>query len=150
MIYIECPEKVFKTSNQLGVFLAGGFEGCAFWQLELARLLEDVDCIVYNPRRKIFPVDDPGAVREQIEWEFKHLHEADVISFWFCKEGIQPIVMYELGFWSARDKPIAVGVEPGFWREQDVRIQTQLCRPGVDIVDSLQALSLQIKHLIGG
>lgn len=91
--------------------------------------------------RANFPIGDPDAAREQIEWEHTHLRRADAIVFWFCAAQIQPIALYELGAWSMTDKPMAIGVEPGYEREQDVRIQTELARPDVEIVDSLRALA---------
>lgn len=145
MEYIEALGEWDKSSNQLAVFLAGGITGCPDWQKELTELLKDTNCIVLNPRRKNFPINDPDAARLQIQWEFDRLREADIVSFWFSSEGVQPIVMYELGAWSMSTKPIVVGIEPGFWRGQDVYIQTALARPDVRIVNNLQDLAGQIR-----
>ncbi len=100
---------------------------------------------ILNPRRANFPIDSPDAAELQIRWEFEHLRKADIISFWFCKETIQPIVLYELGAWSMTKKPIVVGVEPGYEREQDVRIQTNLIRPDVRILNTLEALANELR-----
>jgi hypothetical protein len=53
-------------------------------------------------------------------------------------------VLYELGTWTSSDKPIAIGIEPGYQREQDVRIQTALARPGTPVVSSLLDLAREI------
>jgi len=147
MEYIEAPTNWLNSSPTSAVFLAGGITGCPDWQSELVKLLAKTNYVVFNPRRENFPIDDPEAAPLQIRWEFNYLRKADVISFWFPAEGVRPIVMYELGAWSMTDKPIVVGVEPGFWREQDVSIQTSLVRPELHIVDNLEDLANQLKTL---
>jgi hypothetical protein len=67
-----------------------------------------------------------------------------IFVFWFCAATLNPIVLYELGTWSVSDKKIAIGVEPGYQREQDVRIQTSLVRPDVTVVSSLDDLAREI------
>jgi hypothetical protein len=67
-----------------------------------------------------------------------------MISFWFCKESIQPIVLFELGAHLMTNKPIVIGVDPGYERKQDVEIQTALVRPEIGIVTRLNRLSDQI------
>lgn len=145
MEYVEAPQKWTRLPNQPAVFLAGGITGCPDWQGELVALLKDTNYAIFNPRQKNFPIDDPAAAELQIRWEFEYLRKADIISFWFSAEGTQPIVMYELGAWSMSEKPIVVGVEPGFWRAQDVFIQTSLARPDVFVVDTLLDLAHHIK-----
>jgi hypothetical protein len=67
------------------------------------------------------------------------------VSFWFPKETLCPITLYELGKQSASNKPIFVGVHPEYARRRDVEIQTQLIRPEVKIVYSLEDLAQEIK-----
>jgi len=102
------------------------------------------DLILFNPRRKRFPIDDPAAGPEQIKWEYDYLRMADAILFWFPHETLCPIVLYELGAWSMTDKPIFVGVHPDYTRRQDVEIQTKLARPDVRAVYALEDLAAQI------
>ena len=45
------------------------------------------------------------------------------------------------------DKPIAVGIEPGYQREADVRIQTGLARPDVPVVPRLPDLAEAVLNL---
>ena len=101
---------------------------------------------VLNPRREKFPIDDLNAAPEQIKWEFEHLRKADLISFWFCKETIQPIALFELGAWSRSKKPpIVIGVESGYVRELDIHIQMSLL--GHYVAASLDELADLIKDI---
>lgn len=139
MEYFEAPRYWDRLPGQFGVFLAGGITGCPDWQSGMTKALRETNYAVLNPRRKDFPINDPSAAYEQIEWEHVHLKRADVVSFWFCKESIQPIALFELGAWSMNGKPILVGVEPGYPREIDVRIQLRLATD-VYVVDNLPEL----------
>jgi hypothetical protein len=144
MVYVEAPNTI--ESDKKSIFLAGGIQKCPQWQKSLANKLKNLDIIVFNPRRDNFPIDDPSAAKEQITWEFIHLRKADMISFWFCAESIQPIVLLELGQHLVLDlnKPLVIGVDPGYERKQDVVIQTALVRPTIKIATSLDELSDQI------
>jgi Nucleoside 2-deoxyribosyltransferase like len=102
-----------------------------------------LDIAVYNPRRSRFPTDK-DVTEEQVTWEYAHLRRASVISFWFCKETLCPITLFELGAWEMTTKPLIVGVDPDYQRRIDVEIQTRLARPELQIVYSLKELLLQI------
>jgi len=144
MKYIESPE-IYEPADDVSIFLAGGITGCPNWQREVAVILESTNLTLLNPRRKNFPIDDPGAALDQITWEFQHLRQADAILFWFPRETLCPIVLYELGAWSMRHiKPIFVGVHPDYKRKPDVEIQTRLVRPYIKIVYSLADLVHQV------
>lgn len=147
MQYVECPSTFFvRYSNfEQTVFLAGGITGCPDWQTEMKSLLRDTDLVLYNPRRKDFPIDDPSASDEQIRWEHKYLNSCDRILFWFPKDTLCPITLFELGAHLKDDKPIAVGVEPGYARETDVRIQVALERPEITVVSTLHDLAEAIQ-----
>ena len=144
MKYIEAPQEYDIRLLSDSLFLAGGITNCPEWQSEMVMLLSDTDITILNPRRKNFPIDDPEAARQQITWEFHALRDVDTISFWFCKETICPIVLYELGTWNVSDKHIFIGMDPEYQRRQDVEIQTKLVRPDLEIVYSLLDLSKQI------
>lgn len=145
MICIEAPWQVPVQDGVMTVFLAGGITGCPDWQSVIVDLLRDTDFVLMNPRRKDFPMDDPDAASGQIKWEHDYLRLADRILFWFPAATLCPIVLYELGAWSMSDKRLAIGIEPGYQREQDVRIQTALVRPDVPIVSTLEDLALAIR-----
>lgn len=137
-IYIEAP-RVY-TGNLPSIFLAGGITGCVDWQKRAAELLKNSSFAILNPRRENFPIDDPNSAEVQIKWEFDHLYNATVILFWFSAESIQPIALYELGRWLAKDKPVVVGAHPNYLRRQDIEIQAPLVRPGIQIFDDLQEM----------
>ena len=144
MKIITAPE-IYKNDSNIACFLAGGITNCPNWQDEVIKNIkeysssENIDLKyldIYNPRRANFPIDNPNAAQEQIEWEFKYLEKCDIFSMYFCNApSDQPICMYELGrniseikneymgTWGHR---IIVSVEKGYKREQDVLIQTRL------------------------
>ena len=134
-------------TDSTAVFLAGGITGCPDWQSELAYMLQKTNLTLLNPRRKNFPIEDPDASYDQIVWEFQHLRKADVISFWFPKEQIQPIALFELGAWLPSSKRLFVGVEHGYPREQDIIIQSSLIRPEMEIYDELTDLGKALAAL---
>ena len=146
MIYVEALECLKEDVEGMSIFLAGGISNCPDWQQEMVQLFSDTDLILFNPRRKNFPIGDPGAALEQIRWEHNHLRESSAILFWFPCETICPIVLYELGAWSMTGRPIFVGVHPYYERKQDVEIQTHLARPKVNIVYSLKELAEQVRN----
>lgn len=114
---------------------------------ELLRAHEELQSLVLlNPRRAQFDVTDPTLTEKQIAWEFDHLHKADIIVFWFPKETLCPITLYELGAWSVRaaqtETKVLIGCHPEYQRRDDVIIQTRLS--GLEtssVVDSLEALA---------
>jgi len=155
MDYVEAVNKLDGMSRPF-VFLAGGITQCPEWQQELVAIIQklapDMVGTLLNPRRKDFPIHDPNAALEQITWEYQALNISDIFSMWFsASESVQPICMYELGRHLARFQcgamrpmKIVIGIEPGYKREQDVRIQTKLVMgglnaPAIEIVDSLEA-----------
>jgi hypothetical protein len=146
MNYIECPE--IYSGNKISLFLAGGISNCPIWQSKLIRLLEDTELTILNPRRKHFPLDNSNIEEEQIGWEYNHLAKASAVSFWFPKETICPITLYELGKQSMDTKPIFIGVHPDYPRKKDIELQTRLIRPEVKIVYSLENLGYQIKNWV--
>ena len=146
MDYIEAIDEVGLKQGQYSIFLAGGITGCGDWQAEMVQYLSDLDVTLVNPRRKNFPIDDPRAAEEQIKWEFGYLQAVDAISFWFPKETLCPITLYELGSWMHSSKPLFIGVHPEYKRRHDVEIQTRLARKDQVIVYSIDELAGQIKR----
>jgi hypothetical protein len=139
------------------LFLAGGITNCPDWQLDVIqhlRLREAEDKYtwniqVFNPRRENFPIHDPNAAMEQIKWEFNRLKESEFILFWFSRGSLNPIVLYELGMWgNSRTTPIVVGMDPEYERKQDVRIQTALARPGIQIADSMDRVITELTRVM--
>ena len=146
MRVITAPEKYIRKPDDVTVFLAGGITNCWEWQDKVIELLSETkyinfnNLVIFNPRRKDFPIDDPNAAEEQIAWEFEMLEQCDIFSMYFCAgESDQPICMYELGRNICRmqtrfpinwDMRIIVTVEKGYKRKKDVYVQTSLATIG--------------------
>ncbi|HRT03411.1 MAG TPA: nucleoside 2-deoxyribosyltransferase domain-containing protein, partial [Candidatus Diapherotrites archaeon] len=149
---VEAVNEIYNIDKSLSkkLFLAGGITSCPDWQSEIIEMIKDLpNLIVYNPRRKDFPINDPNSAEVQISWEYEHLRDADIISFWFSEGSLNPIVLYELGRWgNSSNKEIVIGIDPKYERKKDVIIQTKLSRPDVKIVDSLEELSEEIKNIL--
>lgn len=142
--------------NMPKIFLGGGIQKCWQWQKQVIENLKDLDAVVFNPRRKNFPIHDPNAAQEQITWEFKYLNDCDIFTMYFCgdTESDQPICMYELGRHLARfdnmDKleDIVICVEHGYKREQDVYVQTGLVNENITIVDNMKDYCIAIRQKV--
>jgi len=142
MQYIEAPFEY--SGSDPSVFLAGGITGTEAWQHRLTALLCGTTWVVVNPRRQDFPIGDANAGKQQIEWEYRHLQSASLISFWFPAETLCPITLYELGSATRMKTPIMVGADPKYERAFDLNAQLGLIRPEVEMVDSLDKLAKQI------
>lgn len=155
MIYLEAPTRIDHTLPRPLVFLAGGITNCPDWQQDTATALSlepggQCNFTLLNPRRKNFPMGDPGASQAQIAWEHEALWSSDIILFWFSRGSDNPIVLLEYGMHLMRNRlqtsgaptPI-VGCDPEYPRAMDVRVQTQLlvqrCGERVEIHDTLDA-----------
>jgi len=152
-IVIEAPNEVYsvESTHNVKLFLAGGISNCPDWQSEMIKEFDDFQALtIYNPRRKDFPMDDPKAAEEQITWEFMQLQNSQIISFWFAKGSLNPIVLYELGMWanSRQDKKIFIGIDPEYERKQDVIIQSSLAKRNFDYYESVSDMSDAIKNYI--
>ena len=133
----QAPDKVdwFEVAKRKSIFLAGGITGCDDWQSDLIEELRNLDAdglvdlgglVIFNPRRDNFDVMDMGVKIEQIRWEHKCLEKCDICSFFFpASESVQPITLYELGR-HLGDHTSVVGVQEGYKRAEDVKIQLAL------------------------
>lgn len=135
MKIIECPHPHERQDGEFSIFLAGGTRNCPDWPPILIHLLENTNYTLFSPGQ-------PNTnIQLQIEWEFQHLRQADMIVFWLCKNTIQPITMYELGAWAMTAKPLIVGIEPGYALELDIVARLKLTRPDVVVFDDLEQLA---------
>lgn len=139
MRVIEAPNKVILEKNDITCFLAGGICNCPDWQKEVIEELDRYNLpnlVILNPRRANFDIKKDDSV-QQIKWEFEQLNSMDIFSMYFAnsEKSVQPICMYELGrhlalmphkFIKNWQDRIVLGVEEGYSRENDVRIQTSL------------------------
>jgi hypothetical protein len=164
MQYIEAVSDV-KAKNDVKVFLGGGITGVRNWQKDMVKAIEGsgLKVTVFNPRRENFPMDDPNAAEEQITWEHRKLREANVNIFWFSKETLCPIVLWELASALERGQPqdtrgpgtewrnptIIVGMDEEYKRRQDVEIQTKLMDPEVEIHIGFESFSAAVVRILG-
>ena len=165
VLTVEAPNEIYSPENNRNIklFLAGGITNCPDWQSDIIDKLNVIhthqvvvipswNVTIYNPRRKNFPINDKTAATEQITWEYNHLRDADIISFWFSAGSQNPIVLYELGLWcnahASTTKLFCIGIDPQYERKQDVIIQTSLARPDIRIVDTIEALAGKISSCI--
>ncbi|MBM3983595.1 MAG: hypothetical protein FJ304_25660 [Planctomycetes bacterium] len=144
MTYIEAPNEYDGPGPS--VFLAGGISGTFDWQADVAARLADLPLVVLNPRRRDFPMNDPGAAPAQIEWEYRYLRRATAVLFWFPPETLCPIALYELGGRAlVREQPLFVGTHPDYARRLDVEIQLKIARPEVTVTADPAALAAQVR-----
>jgi len=156
MTLFRAPDFVPPSYLKHSLFLAGGVGSLApvpNWQRELVARLRDTDWTLLNPRRDDYPAGNPRALREQIEWEHRHLKAASAISFWFPPETLCPISLYELGAWAnwrgegGGQKPLVVGAHPDYAKRADLLIQLELARPDIQIAANLEELEAGIRAL---
>lgn len=122
---ITAPESLDGRSRS--VFLAGGIQGCEDWQAKVISLIYGTNAVLFNPRRPGFDTFSDLQIQQQIAWEYCAIRACDIFSMWFCaSESVQPICMFELGAALEMDKPIVLGVEPGYLREKDVMFQVTM------------------------
>ena len=148
MKYIEAINEYKPKNEEKTIFIAGGISGTKKWQPELVEMLKNENITIFNPRRKYYK-DSEEAAQEQIAWECKYILKVDAVSFWFPKETLCPITLYELGKISAGNQKIFIGLDPEYKRKLDVECQTRLVRPDVQIVYSMEDLAKQIKRYFG-
>jgi hypothetical protein len=140
----QCPTIYTKSEEIPSIFIAGGITNCSDWQSEIIQLFDDYDVDLLNPRRSNFDVSNPDMSKEQIEWEYNHLHLADAVLFYFAPETMCPITLYELGVHAGSNKQIFVTCHPDYQRRNDVIIQLGLIRPEVVVHDNLQDMVNEI------
>lgn len=170
MKIIEAINEVYSIDKIRGtkIFLAGGISNCPDWQQELLNKIMEIGqytrehsiiddtsdpidkLIVYNPRRKNFPIHDPNASEEQIVWEAEHLKSADILVFWFSRGSLNPIVLFELGRYGMNHPNVIIGIDPLYERKNDVIIQTKIGRPfdEIEFYDSIDDIAAEIVQRI--
>lgn len=147
--YIE-PPLFYQSGSVRGLFLGGGISNCPDWQSQMVELLSNTDLTLFNPRRKDFDVSNKDLSKEQIKWEFKYLKMCVGVMFWFCKETLCPITLFEYGKmlayakYTQSNRRIFVGCDPEYQRIEDVRIQTELESPHITIHTSLNDVANEI------
>lgn len=150
MRIVTCPEELDAGDHltDLTVFPAGGITGCPDWQSDvITSLIDQPRLVLVNPRRENFDTKNPSESLFQIQWEYRHLRKCDVTLFWFPKETLCPITLYELGNTAASGRKMIVGCHPEYARLLDVQEQLRLCRPDVKVYLNLNTLISKLENL---
>lgn len=158
MKYVEAPniwEGVAQdTRSPHALFVGGGITGCPDWQQKLKDSLETRKlhpaAVLMNPRRANFPIDDPDQSVQQIVWERIHIDAAHTVLFWFPKESICPIALFELGTLLRTTTPLIIGTDPEYPRIVDVEVQTSLLRPAAIVVHEFESVISWAAAALGG
>lgn len=119
------------------LFLAGGITNCPDWQAEALALLSNQDITVANPRRKRALAFRGKGATHQIEWEYEYLRRARVVLFWFPKESLCPIALFELGKELESGSRVVIGVHPEYSRRFDIITQVRCYDPDFPIYSEL-------------
>lgn len=143
---ITCPQIVIGKGVHWNVFLGGGITGCPDWQQEFIALMGKMvkphhRIRLVNPRRDNFDVTDPQMSEAQIEWEYKHLRICNVNLFWFPKETLCPITLFELGAALEHKGQLLVGCHPEYQRRFDVNYQMRMRRPELSLFNDLESMA---------
>ena len=150
MELVVAPEEKKVGYGKKSLFIAGGITGCPDWQSDVIEELQEEDyddLIVYNPRRDKFDVNDKWVAKRQIEWEYNYLSESIAIMWWFPKESVCPIALYELGKWADNFNTEAfVGVHEEYPRRLDVEEQLKHSVVETNIRYSLEGLMKDVKN----
>jgi len=155
MNIIKAPGTTRSTSPS--VFLAGTIEmGTARdWQQELSDALIPYPITIYNPRRNEWDAswNNHGdhispQLRQQINWELRHLEDADLIAMWLEGNSKSPITLLELGIHSRHPK-IVIGCPPEYYRAANVYVTADyyglpLCRDWESFVQAVQNRVMQL------
>lgn len=152
MQYIEAPHNVNIFHSKKSVFLGGGISGCYNWQTPLTAgiyaKMGSKPFTVVNPKRNNFDLNKKEESSIQIKWEYKYLRLCAINLFWFPKETLCPITLFELGSALERMKSkgtqILIGVEPGYARAFDIEEQVNLAFCNDRIATTLEELQEQL------
>jgi len=130
MIY-RSPDPLPWVFFSQSIFVAGGISDCPNWQDDMVALIDSERYDVVNPRRE-GGFDRTGeTAKEQIAWEYQALSHIENCIFWFPKETLCPITLFELGkmLEKAYKDPaikLAIGWHPEYARAFDLGVQIGL------------------------
>lgn len=128
------------------VFLAGGITNCPDWQKDFIDNFTNSFSIrevtIVNPRCEEWDDtrDNIEVSKEQISWEKNYLDVTTGVVFWFPKETLCPITLFELGGALYSRNIIAIGIDPEYQRKLDIEVQVGLVNKNIPIVYSVNDL----------
>ena len=124
MIYITPDNKKRANSKYKSIFFGGTIDNgdSINWQVELSKLLEQLNINIYSPRRLQWnPNFTNDELSNQIRWEQKHLDKANIIIMVLLDDSKSPISLLELGLY-AKSKKMIVFCTDKFYRYDNVRL----------------------------
>ncbi len=144
--HIQSPEE-YVTSESPAVFLAGS---AAFpWRECFKKNISPEEAVLLDPLNEDLTQNDP--VR-RIQWEADHINHADILLVWLPESDKTNHYTYSLTslfetgrFVQMKEKPLLVGIAPGYIRRDELFTQLKVLRPEVVVVDSLEALEDQLR-----
>lgn len=148
MKLIKCPEVYRQQFGEVSLFLAGGITNCWNWHEKFVEGLSNTDIVLLNPKRDDFDINNKGMSEAQIRWEYNHLRLADMVSFWFTADTLQPITLFELGSLLSSYKRLFVGCDPNYARVFDVEMQLRLRRPDIIVRSTIEDVIKEIKAYV--
>jgi hypothetical protein len=149
-IVIEAPNELYSLQSESNtkLFLAGDITDCPDWQSKVIEGLSSVDNLtIFNPRRTNWDINDSSAIEKQTIWEFRKIKESNVIAFWFSKGSLNPITLYELGYWIGK-KPVVIGIDKEYQKREQVILQSKLAGYEDDFTNNIEDHVESIKRIL--
>lgn len=159
MNILQSPDHIKFSHRAKTLFLAGGISNCPDWQKIAIDLFDkkvsDENLCIINPRRANgIDFNNEHDSTNQILWEHNYLNQAKHILFWFPRETVCPITLFELGKYVQKKETgrsrdgcsgpanltISIGTHPEYIRKLDVKIQTMLMCDKIKINTDLESL----------
>ena len=123
------------------IFLAGTIDmgNSRDWQGELLEHFSDKDgkYLLFNPRQENWNGGKDGEMDYQVNWELRHLEEADIIIMYIIGTSKSPVTLLEMGL-HARSRKLIVACEKDYYRYDNVRITCGFY--GIPLYNSLDQL----------
>ena len=133
MLIVTPDTLVWPKNIANSVFLAGTIDnGNSFdWQQEVIQQLQDIDCVVFNPRKaswdvNLNPIEVTKALRTQVEWEQKAIEYASEVFFNFEGGSVSPISLLEYGQCWGTEKSTIVRCSADYFRFGNIKIMQDL------------------------
>jgi Nucleoside 2-deoxyribosyltransferase like len=131
-MYIQSPDNLDLAKLNTQIFLAGGISNCPNWQDIVVTLVNTDRYDLINPRRKGHFETWGDIAAEQIAWEHDALNRCTAVLFWFPKDTLCPITLFEIGKQLAYvgqevvDRRLIIGWDPEYARAFDLEQQIKL------------------------
>ena len=131
-------------SQAAGFYLAGGIYP---WREELIDLLKPSEA--FYRAAIINPIAPEYSPEINTPWEFNNIRHSDCIVFWFSRDAVSPITLFEMGA-GCRDhlKGMVVGVENGNPIRAEIVEQLRLYRPGLRVAETLLELKEEMEKFL--